>query len=604
MIIIDRNRLEPGIGIMEKIPPELSKKISTSLLLQDNSVNEIEVIIISSENPLKLKQDIEAIGGEYEDLGFGFGIVKLPAAKILDLAKIKEIQYIEFPKSLYISDINSNKASCINEIQNYENLTGNGVIVGFIDSGIDFTNRAFINEDGTTRIEYLYDLSGDGTVYSKETINEALKSNNPFAIVNSQDIIKHGTHVAGIACAGGNTNNRVKGVAPKSSIIMVKVTRGQYSLATQIMRGLKFIIDKSKELSMPVAVNISLSTNDGAHNGTSLLEQYISTIAKLERVTIVIAAGNDGAAAHHVQGTLENEKIEQIFFNIGEGEKSVAINIYKTLLPSITLQLIDPTGINTPEIEIVEGYTDGRIGKSRYQIYVSGPKPFDFEGEIVVGLQGGMQSLIEGKWEMIIKSTGDYGGRYDMWLPVMEGLNISTKFFEPSILNTIGIPATVSNVISVGSYNYQEDYLSPFSGKGVNSVYKAVKPDLVAPGENIFSVLPKNSSGEKSGTSMATPQVTGSCALLLEWGILKGNDPYLYGERLKYYIVLGANRDRRDIKYPDPGWGYGKLCLVNTYNILSNTISQLGSSTTFRNLEDKNEFVEFTKGNIFIRKPI
>ncbi|MDZ5010560.1 S8 family serine peptidase, partial [Clostridium perfringens] len=144
------------------------------------------------------------------------------------------------------------------------------------------------------------------------------------------DSTEHGTHVAGIACAGGNISPSFYGVAPKSSIAMVKCTRGQFALSTNIMRGLKFLVDRGKELKKPLVVNISLSTNDGAHNGTSLLEQYISTISTLERISIVIAAGNEGDAAHHVGGDLEGEK--RIAINVAEDEAIVILNLYKPVL--------------------------------------------------------------------------------------------------------------------------------------------------------------------------------------------------------------------------------------------------------------------------------
>ena len=166
-------------------------------------------------------------------------------------------------------------------VQSDYGLLGEGTVIGFIDSGIDYTHPAFRNEDGTTRIDYIYDLSLGGTIYNRQLINQALNSPDPSSVVPSYDLIEHGTHVAGIACAGGNISPQYYGVAPKSSIIMVKCTRGNFALSTQIMRGLKFLVDKGKELNKPLTVNISLSTNDGAHNGSSLLEQYINTVATL-----------------------------------------------------------------------------------------------------------------------------------------------------------------------------------------------------------------------------------------------------------------------------------------------------------------------------------
>lgn len=563
--------IETNLGLLKGLPKEVLSKLNiSSAYLSGETEKEIEVVIISGDNVDNISQTVDNLGGKYLNLGYNFGIVTIPVDKIIDLALVPTIQYIEFPKNLYTTDFESNRASCITQISKVNGLNGKGTIVGFLDTGIDYTHPAFINADGATRIEYIYDLSLGGAVYSKAQINEALNTENPYDIVPSRDDVGHGTHVAGIACAGGNISSKYYGVAPESSIIMVKVARGLFTLSSEIMKGIKFLIDKSKELNMPLAINISLSTNDGAHNGSSLLEQYISTVSTLERVTIVIAAGNEGEAAHHVGGNLEG--INEIFFNVSSDESTVVLNLYKSLLPSVSIELISPSGGSTGEIAVKEGFQEGAIGNSRYSIYLTGPKPFDVSGEIGIIISGINEYITPGQWKISLRKLNNYDGTFDMWLPISEGLNINTKFVNPVVYNTLGIPATVRNVISVGSYNYLVDTISPFTGRG--QIYKGqyIKPDIVAPGEGIYSAIPNRSFDKKTGTSMATPQVTGSAALMMQWGIVNRNDPYLYGERLKYFLMLGSKKGRRDISYPDPSWGYGELCLRDSFNILSQTL--------------------------------
>ena len=563
--------IETNLGLLKGLPKEVLSKLNiSSAYLSGETEKEIEVVIISGDNVDNISQTVDNLGGKYLNLGYNFGIVTIPVDKIIDLALVPTIQYIEFPKNLYTTDFESNRASCITQISKVNGLNGKGTIVGFLDTGIDYTHPAFINADGTTRIEYIYDLSLGGAVYSKAQINEALNTENPYDIVPSRDDVGHGTHVAGIACAGGNISSKYYGVAPESSIIMVKVARGLFTLSTEIMKGIKFLIDKSKELNMPLAINISLSTNDGAHNGSSLLEQYISTVSTLERVTIVIAAGNEGEAAHHVGGNLEG--INEIFFNVSSDESTVVLNLYKSLLPSVSIELISPSGGSTGEIAVKEGFQEGAIGNSRYSIYLTGPKPFDVSGEIGIIIRGINEYITPGQWKISLRKLNNYDGTFDMWLPISEGLNINTKFVNPVVYNTLGIPATVRNVISVGSYNYLVDTISPFTGRGQIYEGQYIKPDIVAPGEGIYSAIPNRSFDKKTGTSMATPQVTGSAALMMQWGIVNRNDPYLYGERLKYFLMLGSKKGRRDISYPDPSWGYGELCLRDSFNILSQTL--------------------------------
>lgn len=561
------------IGLLTGFPKEVLSKINiSSTFSSKNITSEIEVVIISGDSVDKVAQFVDNLGGKYEDLNYGYGIVTIPVDKLLDLALSPVIHYIELPKSLYITDAEANRASCVPQTVSSYKLDGSGVLVGFIDTGIDYTHPAFINEDGTTRIKYIYDLQQDGKVYNEEEINNALKSSDPFSVVSSTDIQGHGTHVAGIACAGGNIDKKYYGVAPKSSIAMVRVARTRFALSTQIMRGLKFLIDKSKELELPLAVNMSLSTNDGAHNGSSLLEQYISIVASVERITIVIAAGNEGEAAHHASGELRG--VSDVYFNVGGAETIVAINLYKSILPEVSIEIVSPSGVSSGEIFLAEGFREGRIQTTIYEIYDTGPKPFDISGEIGIILRGVNEFVASGQWRLTIRRIKDYKGNYEIWLPISEGLNVTTKFLNPNIYDTLGIPATVKNVISVGSYNYLTNNISPFSGRGKIYGGQYIKPDVVAPGENIYSAIPDKSYDRKTGTSMATPNVTGISALMMQWGIVKQNDPYLYGERLKYYLVVGAKKGRTDVVYPDPAWGYGEVC---AYESMQLTLGQLGA---------------------------
>lgn len=585
IIIVNNEYRQDFIGALKNLPAQVLSKLNISTTyLNQTSNNLIEVVIISGESVDKIRQTVDNLGGTYEDLGYSFGLVKIPVDKVVDLSLDPQIQYIELPKSLYITDSQANRASCVQTAQGAYNLLGEGTLVGFIDTGIDYTHPAFMNDDGTTRIEYIYDLDGDGKIYNKTIINEALASDNPLSIVPSNDIVGHGTHVAGIACAGGRIDQKYYGVAPKSSIAMVKVTRTRFSLSTLIMRGLKFLVDRSKELQMPLVVNISLSTNDGAHNGSSLLEQYIQTVSSLEKITIVIAGGNEGEAAHHIGGKITSEN--KIDFNVARDETIVSINLYKSVLPQLTLEVISPDGKTSGIIDVVEGFNSGVVGSTRYDIYNTGPKPFDISGEIGIVLQGLRGFITSGQWTIVLRRVNDYEGTFDMWLPISEGLNISTKFLNPTIYNTLGIPATVRNVISVGSYNFLTNTISPFSGRGRLYNGGEIKPDVVAPGENIESAIPNRSFGPKTGTSMATPNVTGICALMTEWGTVKKNDPYLYGERLRYYLLLGAKRRRRDVLYPDPSWGYGEVCAYDSLSLVTEVINSL-----VRNKSDREEAI-------------
>ncbi|EOU2051955.1 peptidase S8 [Clostridium perfringens] len=561
------NKAKVGIDFINTIP----KQILTSLIEQYSPNNgEIELVVLYGDNFLRFKNSVDAIGAKVEDLGYGFGILIIKVNDLNRIIELEGLQYIELPKILYTSAYDSNRASCIPSVWNNYNLTGEGILVGFLDTGIDYTHNAFKDADGNTRIEYIYDLE-NGIVYDKNKINEALKSEDPFSIVPEIDLSGHGTHVAGIACAGGNINFDNYGVAYKSSIAMVKIT-GENSLraalSTQLMRGLKFLMDKSNEINKPLVVNISLSTNDGSHNGSSLLEKYIQTFTQLQKAVIVVAAGNEGNSAHHVGGKMKKE--EDLDLNIGDGEKGIILDFFKPVLVDVSVEVISPTGISTGPMELSESYKERFVGREKIVVYSTGPKPFDIQGQTTISILPLGDTITSGGWRIIVRKLNNYEGYFDVWLPIAEGLNERTRFLQPSVYNTLGIPATVEGVISVGSYNFLNNNLSAFSGRGVVRPEWLIKPDLVAPGENILSTVEEQGFDTKSGTSMAAPQVSGICALLFEWGIIRNNDPFLYGERIKYYLIKGAKRTIFGEAYPNPDLGYGFVCLDRTMELLIN----------------------------------
>ena len=561
------NKAKVGIDFINTIP----KQILTSLIEQYSPNNgEIELVVLYGDNFLRFKNSADAIGAKVEDLGYGFGILIIRVNDLNRIIELEGLQYIELPKILYTSAYDSNRASCIPSVWNNYNLTGEGILVGFLDTGIDYTHNAFKDDEGNTRIEYIYDLE-NGVVYDRNKINEALKSEDPFSIVPETDLSGHGTHVAGIACAGGNINFDNYGVAYKSSIAMVKIT-GENSLraalSTQLMRGLKFLMDKSNEINKPLVVNISLSTNDGSHNGSSLLEKYIQTFTQLQKAVIVVAAGNEGNSAHHVGGKMKKE--EDLDLNIGDGEKGIILDFFKPVLVDVSVEVISPTGISTGPMGLSESYKERFVGREKIVVYSTGPKPFDIQGQTTISILPLGDTITSGGWRIIVRKLNNYEGYFDIWLPIAEGLNERTRFLQPSVYNTLGIPATVEGVISVGSYNFLNNNLSAFSGRGVVRPEWLIKPDLVAPGENILSTVEEQGFDTKSGTSMAAPQVSGICALLFEWGIIRNNDPFLYGERIKYYLIKGAKRTIFGEAYPNPDLGYGFVCLDRTMELLIN----------------------------------
>ena len=559
-------KTEGIVNLLNRVPPAVRYKLLQYSQNEIYGVGKIEFVVLYGIKVDAVREKVEAINGSLEDLGFGFGIVTIDFSKLDEFYNIEEIDYIELPKTLFETAEASNREIGATQVWEQYGLSGSGVIVGFIDSGIDYTHPAFINEDGTTRIDYIYDLSLGGKVFNSDDINKALNSSDPHSVVPSQDEVGHGTHVAGIAAAGGKIDKKYYGVAYESTIAMVKFTRSGKTLfgkSSQLMRGLKFLLDKSIELDKPIVINISYATNSGAHDGSSLLEQYIDTLSRIEKVTIVIAAGNEGEAAHHVgksvQGTAEIEET----FNVAEGEQVIILQLYKPILWDISLEIRCPCNVNSELIAMRQGFYSGKIGNNEYYISVSGPLPFSIEGDISIAIVGETEGIFAGVYTLYMTIEGE-PGEYNMWLPISEALSKDTKFLNPNPYNTVGIPGTVEDVITVGSYNMATGDVSAFSGRGG----LVEKPDLLAPGQSILGPIPDGGLDSLTGTSMATPHVSGAAALLCQYGIVKGYDPYMYGNRLKYFLLKGARRTRVDVVYPNTTWGYGLLSLTGAMDTI------------------------------------
>lgn len=524
------------------------------------------------------------LGAEVEDLGEGFAIITLRSYQIPLLYGYREIEYVELPKTLTLTLNQGLKTACISAVQNpgAYHLTGAGVLVGIIDSGIDYTHPDFRNEDGSSRILYIWDqtVSGtpphgfrQGTEYDHSQINMAINSVQPFGIVNSTDAIGHGTAVAGIAAGNGRASGgREKGAAPEASLIIVKLGYrgfGSFARTTEIMRALKYILDKAEELGMPIAVNISFGTNDGAHDGSSLFETYVNAAAGRWKTVIVAATGNEGAAGHHFSGEIGPLQTMDVNFIVAEKLSSFYLTFWQSFVDRFTLELILPNGKSTGEIDPSQRFTVRNMDGVSLQIYYGQPTHYNEDQEIHFLIRQRESAIPQGFWRLRVKGVEVFDGRFDIWLPTVEEAGMGTGFTEPSADTTLTLPSTSRNVISIGGYHAAIDAAVPFSGRGFtrNNVY--VKPDLTAPAVGIISTRVGDGYDSFTGTSMAAPFVVGASALIMQWGIVLGNDPFLYGQRVKAYLKKGAKR-KAGISYPNPIWGYGALCLKNTMDFLAN----------------------------------
>ncbi len=529
----------------------------------------------------ELEDIIERLPGVYgEKLTEQYAILILSREEIEEIATWTQVEYVEKPKALLPSDLGALRESCITTVQLPQTfgLHGRGTCVGIMDSGIDYLHPAFITEGGESRIAALWDQTL-GEIYTREEITAAIQASQTggreaaYRIVPSRDALGHGTQVAGIAAGNGRgSDGTSRGVADEAELVVVKLTENQgygFTKTTSVMRALKYIIETARELEKPVGVNISMGTNIGGHDGQSLFETYIDDWSRRWINSIVVAAGNERAAGRHTGGMLTEGEWKEIEIHIGEGRQSVMFQIWKEYADRLYINVGAPNGQNTGFVREGSGIFQTVMDGTRVLVYFGEPNPYSASSTIYINLFSG-EGVAPGLWRIYLLGEDLISGRYDIWMTGTVSGRGNTYFLVPEEDTTITMPVTARTVIGVGAYNHMTGAIAPFSSRGYSRNDQIISPDLVAPGVDVLTTVPGGGYGLVSGTSMAAPFVSGSAALMMEWGIVQGRDVFLYGERLRAMLMAGADRNFGDYQFPNRDWGYGKLCLFRTMRDLAN----------------------------------
>lgn len=494
-----------------------------------------------------------------------YAVLIVPETLVDVVSQETVIEYLEKPKQLYFELQAGKAASCINAVQQGMNnpfgLFGKGTIVAVIDTGIRAESMEFRNADGSTRILNIWDQT-TGTEYDRSQIDEALQNETKdTAGIPGADVLGHGTQVAAIACGSS-------GVAAQADILVVKLglaAKNGFPRTTQLMEALDYVVRKAIDYGKPLAVNISFGNNYGDHTGSSLLENFINDIADSWKCSICIGSGNEGLGAVHTGGTLTEDTEETVELAVSSYETGLSIQIWKDYWDDIAVEIIAPSGRNLGRIQ-----ENSRVSRIRYEdmellTYFGEPSPFRIRQEIYIDMIPQTVYIQSGLWKLRLIPRSIRNGRYDMWLPAQGALNFGTGFTSPDSASTFTIPSAAAKAVTVGAYDAGTGSAAPFSGQGYIVEIGGslmVKPELAAPGVNVL-VPSVSGMARVSGTSYATPFVTGSAALLMEWGIVRGNDAFLYGEKLKAYLIKGAE-PLAGAAVPDTQTGWGRLCLKNS----------------------------------------
>lgn len=514
-------------------------------------------------------EGLRALGISAVELLSGYGILTVPEGLIEAIAELDEIVFVEKPKRLNFAVLNGRSAACITPTQEGGmTLYGEGVIVAIIDSGIDYRNPVFRNEDGSTRIIGLWDQTVEGnppmsynigTYYSQEDIDNDL----PVSV----DVSGHGTAVAAIAVGNfADNKNSNLGIATKADILVVKLgtpIENSFPRTSELMQAIDFSIRKSVELGKPIAINLSFGNTYGSHDGTSLLETYIDEVSGVGVSTIVAGTGNEGAASGHTSGNVLMGQTVTIELVINEFEPVMNVQIWKYYVDIFNIEIITPSGRRLN----ISGRTGGtfRYGTDLTEllVYYGEPSPFSQYQEIYIDFIPRETYITPGIWTINLYGEKIAYGKYDLWLPSQANLN-GSRFVYPTPYTTLTIPSTARQIISVGAYNSRNSSYADFSGRGFDRTGGLIKPDIVAPGVDITTAVPGGGMITASGTSFATPFATGGAAILMEWGVVRGNDPYLYGEKVKAYMIRGARQLQGEVS-PSRTTGWGALCVSDSF---------------------------------------
>lgn len=483
--------------------------------------------------------------------------------------------------------------SCITQVTQQEPyLTGENVILAVLDSGIDYFLPEFRDAGGQTRIMAIWDQTQqpdeaqgrippegyrEGVLYTREMINEALALGREEGqkLVPVFDLSGHGTAVAGVA-AGTNM-----GAAPKADLLVIRLGNPQpdsFPRTTQLMRGINYAVKLGAALNRPVAINISFGNTYGDHQGNSLLERFIDNASEIGKSAIIIGSGNEGTSSGHTAGVVK-EGSRMVELAVAGYETGLSIQLWKFYQDIYNLSIISPSGERmTIELSNINAAQTVRRTLEQTQLlcYLGKPLPYNVQQEIFIDMIPAGSYVNTGVWRMELQPVSLVTGEYRFYLPGYAVRNAATGFFLPTPEMTITIPSTARRAVTVGAYDVPRRSYADFSGRGYvyryddgrtdmaggQQITADVKPDLCAPGVNITVPVPNGGYEQVSGTSFATPFVAGAAALLMEWGIIRGNDRFLYGERLKASLIRGARPLAGVPARPDSRIGWGTLCVA------------------------------------------
>lgn len=519
-------------------------------------------------------------------------ILHIPIEDI-DKCSIMQYGYRSFPACYTLESISSLDKSGVTAIQNLPNLglRGEGVLIGVIDTGIDYTHEAFINPDGTSKIVSIWDqtIQADspgtgnikyGTEYQREQINNALNTPNPLDIVPTRDEIGHGTALAGIIAGNESLSNDFRGVVPNAELVIVKmkqaknIIRDFYAIprdaicfqATDVIFGVNYVIEIANRLNRPMAICIALGSGLESHDSKGVISAYFSYIAELPGKAIIVSAGNEGNAKRHYMGTIDNRiGYDEFELRVGPDEYGFSMEIWQGIPHRLSVTVTSPSGefINPILPSLGECRRNNFIFESTV-MYINNIISEPATGDQLILFR--FEYPAEGIWRFRITNIDELGSTYNAWLPSGDLISNETYFLRPDPDITITAPGNALVPITATAYNHNNDSIWNQASRGYTR-NNDVKPDMAAPGVDIVCPAMNNRYTTITGTGAAAAHTCGIVAMLLEWGIVKKNYDTLNVNEIKDILISGARR-QEGIIYPNNIWGYGMINILGAFQSL------------------------------------
>lgn len=500
--------------------------------------------------------------------------------------------YHSVPKCYTLLDTNALWQTGIPQVQNYPtlNLQGSGVLIGFVDTGIDFQNPIFQTLDKRSRIVSIWDQTiqdgippegmAYGTEYTKSQIDEALQRENPLELVPSRDTDGHGTFVASVAAGGASEDNDFLGAAPEAAIAMVKLKSAKQYLKTfyqiytdepcyqenDIMLGVAYLNQLAERLRLPLILCLALGTNMGGRTGNSPLAGILDICGNTANRGIVIGAGNEAAGRHHFLGTaIRMGEVQEAEIRVGDGVNGFCMEFWSDALELFAISVVSPSGEETYRFPLRSSQTtsytfllEGTEVTVDYKVFVE-----QLNAELIF-----LRFLkpTAGIWKVVAEPIQVSEGIFHLWLPLTEFLEEEVFFLQSNPDYTLTEPGSTLSAITVGFYNGNDNSVAISSGRGYTRSNR-IKPDFVAPGVEVSGAGLQNRFVTRSGSSIAAGITAGAAALLMEWGVYRLGQQNIDATQIRNLLVLGTQK-RPNETYPNREWGYGTMDVFHTFEVI------------------------------------